>query len=341
MSRTASCAAAFLGAALSLAADVALAQPIPVSTDNFVRAESDLYFGALAARYGFGALGHERVMADVAAQTVIRLNRDTLYSTGIFDLDAGPVTLTLPDPGARFLSAQIIDEDHYTHGVHYGGGRIELTREEIGTRYVAVAIRTLVDPDDPEDLAEVHALQDAMTVAQAAPGKLELPEWDRATQDRTREALIALAALLPDTRGMFGSKQAVDPVRRVIGAAMGWGGNPETEALYLNRQVPKNDGETVYRVTVGEAPVAGFWSISIYNAEGYYAPNARNAYSLNNLTAKPASDGTVTVQFGGCDGAVPNCLPTPAGWNYMVRLYRPEAAVLDGTWVFPEPEEAK
>jgi hypothetical protein len=45
----------------------------------------------------------------------------------------------------------------------------------------------------------------------------------------------------------------------------------------------------------------------------------------------------VTVQFGGCDGKVPNCLPITPGWNYIVRLYRPKPAVLDGTWKFPAP----
>ncbi|MGA9003334.1 MAG: carboxylesterase, partial [Pseudolabrys sp.] len=42
------------------------------------------------------------------------------------------------------------------------------------------------------------------------------------------------------------------------------------------------------------------------------------------------------VQFGGCDGKIPNCLPTPPGWNYMVRLYRPRDEILNGKWKFPE-----
>ena len=49
---------------------------------------------------------HRREPTPIAAQTVIRMNRDTLYSAAVFDLDAGPVTITLPDPGKRFLSMQ-------------------------------------------------------------------------------------------------------------------------------------------------------------------------------------------------------------------------------------------
>jgi hypothetical protein len=42
------------------------------------------------------------------------------------------------------------------------------------------------------------------------------------------------------------------------------------------------------------------------------------------------------VQFGGCDGMIPNCLPIMKGWNYLVRLYRPREEILSGTWKFPE-----
>ena len=100
----------------------------------------------------------------------------------------------------------------------------------------------------------------------------------------------------------------------------------------------KNDGTTVYRRTVKDVPVDGFWSISLYNANGYYEQNQYGAYSLNNVTAKKSADGSVAIQFGGCDGKVPNCLPIMPGWNYTVRLYRPRKEILDGTWTFPEAE---
>src|SRR5207245_6106615 len=37
---------------------------------------------------------------------------------------------------------------------------------------------------------------------------------------------------------------------------------------------------------------------------------------------------------------IDNCLPTMPGWNYMVRLYRPRAEILNGTWTFPEAQAA-
>ncbi|WP_312016136.1 DUF1214 domain-containing protein [Bradyrhizobium sp. JYMT SZCCT0428] len=76
-------------------------------------------------------------------------------------------------------------------------------------------------------------------------------------------------------------------------------------------------------MNVKDVSVDGFWSISLYNSEGYFQKNDLNAYSLNNITSKKNSDGSATIQFGGCDGKIPNCLPIMPGWNYTARLYRP------------------
>jgi len=135
---------------------------------------------------------------------------------------------------------------------------------------------------------------------------------------------------------MFWSRAQVDPIRHLIGTAMHWGGNPEEEATYLNVTPRMNDGTTVHRLTVRDVPVDGFWSISVYDADGYFEPSTRHAYSVNSLTATRSHDGSVTVQFGGCDSQAPNCLSIMPGWNYMVRLYSPRAEILNGSWVFPQ-----
>jgi len=325
-------------------ASVALAQSspantVPVTVDNFIRAESDLYFGGiLKDGGGIGKFLHRREPARIDNQTVIRLNRDTLYSSAVFDLDAGPVTITMPDAGKRFMSMQVINEDHYVPEVVYGKGSYSLTRDKVGSRYVAVAIRTLVDPADPEDVKKVHALQDAIKVSQKATGKFEAPNWDPASQKKVRDALLVLGSTIPDFKRAFGTKAEVDPIRHLIGTAAAWGGNPDKDATYLNITPAKNDGTTVYKLNVRDVPVSGFWSVSVYNAEGYYEENPYDAYTLNNLTAKRSDDGSIAIQFGGCDGKIPNCLPVVKGWNYTVRLYRPRAEILSGKWKFPEPQ---
>lgn len=322
----------------STAADAA--DPIPVNPDNFVRAESDLYIGRLVKEAGgIGRLLHHREPASIENQTIVRLNRDTLYSFAIFDLEAGPATITLPDAGGRFMSLQIINEDQYTPNVFYGPGSHTLKRGEVGTRYVVAGVRTLVDPSDRKDVEAVHALQDQIKVEQpGGPGKFEAPNWDQSSQTKVRDALLVLSSTMSGFSQAFGSKDEVNPVHYLIGAAAGWGGNPDKDAKYISVTPAKNDGKTVYKLDVpGDVPVDGFWSVSRYNAKGYYTPNKLNAYSVNNLTAKKGADGSVSIQFGGCENNMPNCLPIDPGWNYTVRLYRPRAAILDGSWSFPEP----
>jgi hypothetical protein len=311
-----------------------------VSTDNFVRAETDRYFGNVVNDGGFGKLHHDRELTPLDKQLVVRQNRDTLYSAGVFDLDAAPVTVTLPDAGGRFMSLQVITEDEYVPEVVYAPGLREFTRPTIGTRYAMLAVRILVNPNDQADLAKVHQLQDAIKVTQNSVGMFAIPKWDPVSQGKVRTALVALASTLPDSRGMFGRKDDTDPVRRLIGAASAWGGNPERDALYLNVNPSRNDGATVYRLTVGDVPVDAFWSITVYNALGYLTPNPLNVYSVNSITAKRGAGGKVTVQFGGCDANIANCLPITFGWNYTVRLYRPKQEILDGRWTFPEAQPA-
>jgi hypothetical protein len=315
-------------------------QAIPVTADNFVRAESDMYFGNVARQGGFGKFFHNTEPAPIQDQTVIRLNRDTLYSGAVFDLDAGPVTLTLPDPGERFLSMQVFDEDEFVVMVVYGAGKHTLTKEKIGTRYALAGLRILVDPADPKDLAQVHALQNAVKVEQKGSGKFEVPNWDPGSQKNVRQALLALGTQLPDSRHMFGMKDDpnVDPVRHLIGAAMAWGGNPEKEATYLNVTPSQNDGKAAYLLNVKDVPVDGFWSVIVYDKDGYIPKNDRRVYSFNNLTAKKDPDGSVSIQFGGDPAKARNCIPIVPGWNYMVRLYRPRAEILKGSWKFPQAQ---
>jgi hypothetical protein len=312
---------------------------VPVTVDNFIRAESDLYLSVVALKEdGFGKFEHHRELSPIDAQTVIRMNRDALYSAAVFDLDAGPVTVTLPDAGKRFMSLQLISQDEYSPPAEYGPGQHMITRDKVGTRYVLVGVRTLVDPSDPTDIKAVHALQDGIKVEQpGGPGKFEVPKWDPVSQKKVREALIVLATTLTDTSRSFGLKNEVDPIQRLISAAATWGGNPRNDAIYLNVTPPQNDGDTIYKLDVKDVPVDGFWSISLYNADGYFQKNDLDAYSLNNITSKKGADGSVAIQFGDCNGKIPNCLPIMKGWNYTVRLYRPRAEILDGSWKFPEP----
>ncbi len=310
-----------------------------VTLDNFVRAETDTYFSGFVREGAFGRLSHSRELADVRRQTVVRTNRDTLYSRGVFDLDAGPVMVTLPDSAGRFMSLLLISEDHYNPATLYAPGSHRITREQVGTRYVTLLVRTFVDPNDPEDLKNVHALQESIRVEQASQGAFEVPRWDDKSLARIREELKRGADF--DTRKAFGTREEVDPRDHRIGAARGWGGNPVRDAIYVSGQPKANDGQTVHSLMVKDVPVDGFWSISVYNKDGFFEPNPQGAYSLNNVTARRSTDGVYAIQFGGCGAGKSNCLPITPGWNYTVRLYRPRQEIIDGRWTFPEAQPVR
>src|ERR1700756_2782944 len=151
------CAASLLAATSS----VALAQSpsgtgVPVTVDNYNRAQSDAYFGLTIKAGALGKFVHGRELAPIERRGIIRPNRDTLYSLAVFDFDAGPVTVMLPDPGKRYMVMQVANEDQYTPAVYYGAGSHTLTKEGIATRYGIVVVRALVDPAKPQDLQQVH-----------------------------------------------------------------------------------------------------------------------------------------------------------------------------------------
>ena len=307
--------------------------PVPVTVDNFVRAETDRMFAALQAEAGgVNRLRHNRTPTPVEHQPVIRMNRDTLYSAAIVDLSDG-ATVTVPDGGDRYVSVMVVNQDHYINRILHDPGEYTLTVEEFDTPWVGIAARILVDPADDDDLTTVNVLQDQITVVARSSRPFEMPDYDKDSFDGTRRAVLELAKHLGSFDHGFGSKQEVDPMRHLIGTAAGWGGLPDREARYISVEPGLPVGE--YQLTVRDVPVDGFWSISLYNADGFFEANDRDAYSVNNITATPNADGSVTVQFGGCGDGHPNCLPIMDGWNYTIRLYRPRSEVLDGSWTFP------
>jgi len=249
---------------------------IPVTPDTFIRAETDLYFSAVALKNGgFGKLYFKRDVSPIDQQDVIRQNRDTLYGAGVFDLKAGPVTVALPDAGKRFISMQIINENQYPWPAIYDSQPHTITRQQVGTRYVMLAFRILVDPNDPKDLQQARALQDAIKVKQVGgPGKFEPPNWNPQQQKEIRDALLVLAKYNSGVANAMGPKGKVDPISHLIVTAAGWGANPDKAASYLSVD-PKSDGKTVYKMSVpANVPVNGFWSVTVYNAKGYFAQQA-------------------------------------------------------------------
>lgn len=306
----------------------------PVTVDNFVRAETDMTLGRYVKQGAFAKFLHIRQPTPIDKQDVIRMNRDTLYSVGVFDLTE-PVTIVKPESGGRFQSMMVINQDHSMLPVVHDAGEFTYTMDQIGSRYAIVIFRTFVDANDPQDIKAANAIQDKIAVRQKNTGKFETPDWDEASLKKVRDAINVLAATRPSAKGMFGDKAKLNPISHLLGTAFGWGGNPEQAAMYDFVAPEENDGKTPYRVTVKDVPVDGFWSITVYNKKGYMDKNDQNLYSYNNVTAKNNADGSITINFGGGPDAINN-LPITPGWAYAVRMYQPKQEIISGAWRFPK-----
>ena len=307
-----------------------------VTVETFIRAESNRILAPLmAAAGGVNRWQHNRAPTPLDKQTAVRMNRDTLYSFAVVDLAEGAV-VTIPDSGDRYASLMVVNQDHYINRVFHSPGEHELALADYDTRYVLLAMRVLADPADAGDVAAANAVQDGLELSARSAEPLQLPDYDDESLTAVRDALKELGRTLPGTSRMFGTREAVDPIRHLIGTAIGWGGLPEEEAFYETVEPDLPVGE--YRIVVRDVPVDAFWSVSLYNREGYFEASDEGGCSVNQLTAVKEPDGSVIVNLGGSGNGRPNRLHLMDGWNYTVRLYQPRPEILDGSWTFPPVE---
>jgi len=117
-----------------------------------------------------------------------------------------------------------------------------------------------------------------------------------------------------------------------------WGGLPRRTASTFRSRRPgmmappstSSRSRTYQSTASGQSPV--------YNAEGYFEPNHYNAYSVNNITAKKGADGSVAVQFGGCESEIPQLPADHEGLELHRAPVSPATEILDRTWKFPEAQ---
>jgi hypothetical protein len=320
---------------MALLVQAQAAETVTVTPETYIRAESDRQFGDITIMAGgVNRLYHFRKPTPLDQQNIVRMNRDTLYSMGVVDTSKG-ATITVPElPEGRYASVYLVDNDHYVPFVIYKSGRHELPKD---TKYLGIGVRIQVfNPGDANEIALVNTLQDKFIIQAGSADPLPVFKWDMASLKTLTAQYEKDSAQYSSWKGMQGPRGKVDEKTRHIAAAAAWGLFPEWDATYLNYSGghdPKVCQKAIYEVPENNA----FWSITVYGNDGFMK-NETNIVNPSNV--KLNADGTATVFFGSKElcGDVPNRLDVTEGWNFLMRIYRPGASVLDGSYKLPKAE---
>jgi hypothetical protein len=305
-----------------------------VTPETFIRAETDkMYQAIINMAGGTNKILHFRTFTPLDKQVVVRMNKDVLYSGGVFDAEKA-LTLNFPEmPDDRYASVQVLDNDHYLVDIIYKPGEYQIKGD---TRFLYVIIRIQVlDPSDKDEIAMINAIQDKLSIKSETNGEFPGFHWDTESLDKLRDEYKTEAQKLPNYNGMMGKRGHVaKESQRHLAAAAAWGLFPEQASTYLNYS-GGFDSDKCYTATYEVPENDAFWSISVYGGDGYIKSN-NNLINATNVHYN--DDGTLTVYFGSEEkcGDVPNRVDISEGWNFLMRVYRPGESVLNGDYKLPD-----
>ncbi|MFC3613325.1 DUF1254 domain-containing protein [Lutimaribacter marinistellae] len=325
----------------TLFAGQAIAESIEVTLENFTIAETDKYMAEHSAEHAVNTIRHSREPSSPDNQFVITENKDVLYSHALVDTQGG-VTITNPD-WDYLTMIQIIDEAHYTLHVLYAGESVTLTPEDLTTgRYVFLNMRTGLKSTDEDGVAEAHAHQDAFSIEAASAEPYTPKGFDSESLDAVRASLVARAGEADKPELFFGRPEDVDPEMFLIATAVGWGGLPYEDAVYISTIVPEGAAAegACSAMTLPRPPLkfdeGAFFSVTTYSADSWIV---EENFALNNRAAETDDDGSVTFRYN-CPGQ-PNNIDVQPGWTQVIRLYQPVSAEAISDYVERINEEVK
>lgn len=308
-----------------------------VKPENYIRAEVDFALADFQKNAGgkINEFFYITKPTPLNEQTVVRMNRDTLYAGAVVDTEGG-ATVTIPKfPDDRYFSVLIVDNDHYAPVVFYEPGKHKIPGD---TKYVAVIQRIqLKDPSDPEDVALVNKLQKSIKIEASSADPFPEPKWDKDSMLRLRSEyereFQKFAQYEPDWMGPRGKVNEETRHLAVAGALYLF---PEKDAVYINYAGPADPSkcyEATYKVPDNDA----FWSITVYGKDGFMKSDNN---IVNDRNVQLNDDGRFTVHFGSAEtcGDKPNRVDITEGWNFLMRIYRPGPSILRREYQLPAVE---
>lgn len=311
-----------------------------VTPETYIRAETDFAFAGFQknARGKINQFFYITKPTPLDEQSVVRMNRDTLYAGSVVDTEGG-ATVTIPEfPDDRYFSVLVIDNDHYCPVVFYEPGTHKVPGD---TKYVTLIQRIqLMDPSNPADVALVNELQKKITIQSESADPFPDPKWDMDSMLKLRaEYEKEFQKFAQYEADWMGPRGEVNEDTRHLAVAGAWGLFPEKDAVYINYTGP-SDPSKGYKATYEVPDNDAFWSITVYGKDGFMKSDNN---IVNDRNVKLNNDGTFTVHFGSEEvfGDKPNRIDITEGWNFLMRVYRPGESILKREYKLPEVEAVR
>jgi hypothetical protein len=189
------------------------------------------------------------------------------------------------------------------------------------------------------------------------------PVVQRALEKALTEGLAAMKAKAPtlarvvngwqmntNTMGVYGDYY----LKRAIVAMVGLGANQPEDAIYPLNLTDSDgqplDGANRYLLHFDQdqlPPAEAFWSVTLYDAEGFQVANPLNRFALGDRDKlQYNADGSLDLYIQNADPGgekSSNWLSSPASGeeNLTMRLYAPKPQALDGRWAPPPVKRVK
>ncbi len=330
---------------LSLVATVAAAQALAEIPDNidssdwdvnpqdygmtakeYIQANSRAFFADFIGRGAINKFYHFTGLSKAADTWVVSPNNDTIYSLATVNATKG-FTVEVPDVGDRFVSVQIITENHMTPFYYYESGARTFSADDFDTDYVGVGVRMGTD-GTAEDVQYVTSTLQPQYKITGALDEDNMVRPDLELMGKVRAPLVAAYNKLPNSFGAM--KKHTDEVEDweyfTYVTAGAWGLSEDETAMYAIGAPQDAKGGQCYTATFPPVPVKAFYSITLYGPDNYLMTDEDNIVSSNRGVVNN-DDGSFTVAFGAedCRDLAPNFAKTTKdGWSLLLRAYRPD-----------------
>lgn len=281
---------------------------------------------------------HNRDLTNVQTQKVTAPNNDTMYSRAMLDLRAGPVEVTLPVTGERYISLQLVDM--YTNNIAVlgtrstgnGGGRFLIAGPRgdapidairAPSDWVFALVRILVD--GPSDVPAVRALQDGLAIRGATGAALALSVPSRSAS--LQEYFGGVGALIVDSPPPITDEALFDRIAP-LGLSRAGFRPPEFSAAAI-REIEAGMAEARVVATqtrIGKASVGGWgyppWDLGRFEQDYTF----RAQIAVSGLFALPLDEAFYTR----ADGDSPDGLFHKD--KYHLRFTKDALPPVDGFW---------